>query len=293
MQKFLIKERGRLLEYLLRECSGMKKTRLKQLLKYGSIRINGQVTTAFDSPLKPGDTVELMGKKAALTEKLKNRPEFNIVYEDNAILVVEKPAGLLTMGTEHEKKKTLYFMLTEYQKAKSVNGRGRLFIVHRLDRDASGLLIFAKGETTKRLLQRDWAQAVKKYYAIVEGRPPRPESVIESYLAEDHFKRVYSTDSQNPEAKLSVTHYRVIKTAGSYTLLHVELETGRKNQIRVHLSDIGTPIAGDEKYGAQTSPIKRLALHSYELALEHPVTGKHLTFRSPYPPVFDQLVPLK
>jgi len=271
----------------------MKKTGIKQMLKYGSIRVNGQVITAFDHPLKPGDTVELMGKKAALTEKLKNRPEFSIVFEDHSILVVEKPAGLLTMGTEHEKKKTLYYMLTEYQKAKSIDGHGRLFIVHRLDRDASGLLIFAKGETAKRILQRDWSAATKRYYAITEGTP-RPESgVIESHLEEDSFQRVYSTTSASPEARLAITHYRLLKTAERCSLLEVELETGRKNQIRVHLSEMGNPIIGDEKYGAKTNPLNRLALHAHELAIEHPVTGEQMIFRSPYPESFKRVIDYK
>jgi len=293
VQKFSIQERSPLLKYLFLHCPGMKKTSLKQMLKYGSIRVNGQVITAFDHPLKPGDTVELMGKKASLTEKLKNRPEFSIVFEDHSILVVEKPAGLLTMGTEHEKKKTLYYMLTEYQKAKSLDGRGRLFIVHRLDRDASGLLIFAKGETAKRILQRDWSAAVKKYYAITEGTPRSSSGVIESHLEEDSFKRVFSTTSASPEAKRAVTHYRVLQEAERYALLEVELETGRKNQIRVHLSEMGNPIIGDEKYGAKTDPLNRLALHAHELAIEHPVTGEHLIFRSPYPDSFKRLLDYK
>lgn len=271
----------------------MKKTGIKQLLKHGSIRVNGQVITAFDHRLKPGDTLEILGKKASLTEKLKNRPEFSIVYEDHSILVAEKPAGLLTMGTEHEKKKTLYFMLTEYQRAKSLDGQGRLFIVHRLDRDASGLLIFAKGETAKRILQRDWSDASKKYYAITEGVPRIKTGVLRSYLEEDSFQRVYSTASASPEARLAITHYRVLQELDRYALLEIELETGRKNQIRVHLSEMGNPIAGDEKYGAKTNPLKRLALHAHELSIEHPVTGEQLTFRSPYPENFHQLIPLK
>lgn len=263
------------------------------MLKYGSIRVNGQVITAFDHPLKPGDTLEILGKKASLTDKLKNRPEFSIVFEDTSILVVEKPAGLLTMGTEHEKKKTLYFMLTEYQKAKSLDGQGRLFIVHRLDRDASGLLIFAKGETVKRILQRDWSEASKKYYAITEGSPHPRFGVIESHLEEDNFQRVYSTTSASPEARLAITHYRVLQDADRYALLDIELETGRKNQIRVHLSEMGNPIVGDEKYGAETDPLNRLALHAYELSIEHPITGAHLTFRSPYPESFRRLIDYK
>jgi len=293
MQKFSIQERSPLLKYLFIHCVGMKKTGIKQLLKYKSIRVNGQVVTAFDHPLKPGDTVEILGKKASLTEKLKNRPEFSIVFEDNSILVAEKPAGLLTMGTDHEKKKTLYFMLTEYQKAKSLDGHGRLFIVHRLDRDASGLLIFAKGETAKRILQQDWSSATKKYYAITEGTPRQESGVIESHLEEDNFQRVYSTTSASPEAKRAITHYRVLQEAGRYALLDVELETGRKNQIRVHLSEMGHPIVGDEKYGSQSNPLNRLALHAYELSIEHPVTGAQLTFHSPYPESFKRLIDYK
>ncbi len=291
MQKFSVKEPAPLLEFLFSRCAGMKKTSVKQLLKYGSVRVNGQVITLHSHRLRIGDRIEILGKKAAKTEHFKSHPDFKIIFEDDSLIVVDKPPGLLTMGTEHEKEKTLYFMLTEYQRAQSHTGRGRIFIVHRLDRDASGVLIFAKGETVKRLLQRNWRDVEKRYYAITEGLPRPKHGVIKSHLVEDKFKRVYSTQTSDPEARLSVTHYRVLQEQERYALLDVELETGRKNQIRVHLSEMGHPIAGDAKYGAKTDPLRRLALHAYHLALDHPITGETLIFRSPHPETFQRLVP--
>ncbi len=289
MQKISVTEHSPLLAYLFRHGAPLTKTKIKQVLKYGAVRVNRCVVTAFDHPLKPGDTVEIMGKRAASTELLKTKMDFTIVHEDKDLIVVEKSAGLLTMGTDRDKEKTLYFRLTEYHKSRNPLGKGRIFIVHRLDRDASGLLVFAKSESSKRILQTNWNEATKKYYAITEGSPERKEGAISSYLEEDKFRRVYSVREPSREAKLSTTHYRVLRESESYALLDVLLETGRKNQIRVHLFDLGCPITGDAKYGAQSDPLHRLALHAYSLAFAHPTTGEPLVFQSKYPDSFKKI----
>ncbi|MBI2095763.1 MAG: RluA family pseudouridine synthase [Candidatus Omnitrophica bacterium] len=279
-----------LLNYLFKNLPGLKKTKIRQVLKYGSVRVNGRVVTSHRHALEAGDLVDLLSEKEAFTARLRARLDFPLVYEDEAILVVDKPPGLLTMGTDRRREQTLYFKLTDYVRAKSPDGRGRVFIVHRLDRESSGLLVFAKSEKTKRALQENWDRAVKKYYAITEGVPAKKEGVIESHLVEDAFKRVYSSaPKRSRRSKHAVTRYRVFRQNGRYALLDVTLETGRKNQIRVHLSDLGHPIAGDAKYGARTDPIGRLALHAYYLSFPHPSTGGPKAFHSRLPKDFETL----
>jgi 23S rRNA pseudouridine1911/1915/1917 synthase len=183
-------------------------------------------------------------------------------------------------------------MLNEYERSKTKDRSGRVYIVHRLDRDASGLIVFAKSDATKRALQGHWTLATKKYYAITEGTPEERSGTIENYLREDTFKRVYSVSKNHPEAQRAVTHYRVLRENGGYALLEVTLETGRKNQIRVHLSGIGCPIMGDEKYGARSDPFRRLALHACFLSFPHPSTGGLKTFKSALPGPFKKIFPI-
>jgi len=285
-----VTERSLLLDYLFAHFPHLKKTGVKQTLKYGSVRVNGRIVTRHRHELKPGDAVEFLSKQDAFAERLKNDLGFLIVYEDEDVVVVEKPAGLLTMSTEHEKEDTVYFQLTEYQRAKSRDGRGRIFIVHRLDRDASGLVVFAKNEKAKKMLQENWKLAIKKYYAVVEGVPEEKKGKIESHLVEDAYRRVYSIQNRSNESKYAVTNYRLLRENGRFAFLDIELETGRKNQVRVHLSDLGHPIVGDLKYSAQSNPIRRLALHAYHLSFPHPSTGKRMSFHSKLPENLERLV---
>jgi 23S rRNA pseudouridine1911/1915/1917 synthase len=290
MQTLSVSHQAFLLEYLLNHLPQLKKTKIKQILKYGSVRVNGRVVTSHRYPLRRDDTIDFLSQKGASLERLKTKLNFKIIEEDTDILVAEKPAGLLTIGTDREKEKTLYFMLTEYQRAKDKDGRGRIFIVHRLDRDVSGLIVFAKSEGAKQLLQRNWGRVVKKYYAVIEGVPKKKEDKIESHLVEDKFKRVYSISKPAREAKHAITHYRLIGENGRYALVDLNLETGRKNQIRVHLSDLGYPVVGDAKYGARSNPLGRLALHAYYLSFPHPYTGKLQTGLSKLPEGFEALL---
>lgn len=291
MRSFSVQEKTLLQDFLFAVLKDLKKTKIKQILKFGSVHVNGREVTWYKYPLSPGDKVEILGKERASAERSKTELGLAIVYEDDDLLVVEKPAGLLTMGTEREKEATLYFMLNEYERSKAKGGRGRVYIVHRLDRDASGLIVFAKNDASKRALQGRWELVTKKYYAITEGTPEKRSGTIENYLREDTFKRVYSVSKNHPEAQRAVTHYRVLRENGGYALLEVTLETGRKNQIRVHLSGLGCPIMGDEKYGAKSDPFRRLALHACFLSFPHPVTGELKAFRSSLPAPFKKIFP--
>jgi 23S rRNA pseudouridine1911/1915/1917 synthase len=291
VRAFSIKEKTLLQDFLFVVLKDLKKTKIKQILKFGSVHVNGREVTWYQHPLKPGDKVEILGKERAAVERSKTGLGLKIVFEDEDLLVVEKPAGLLTMGTEREKEATLYFMLNEYERSKTKDESGRVYIVHRLDRDASGLIVFAKSDALKRALQSHWERVTKKYYAITEGTPKEKEGTIDNFLREDAFKRVYSVSPSHPEAQHAVTHYRVLRENGGYALLEVTLETGRKNQIRVHLSGLGCPIMGDEKYGAKSDPFRRLALHACFLSFPHPTTGKLQTFQSALPTPFKKIFP--
>ena len=291
MRSFSVPEKTSLQDYLFQVLKDLKKTKIKQILKFGSVHVNGREVTWYQHPLKPGDKVEILGKERASVERSKKELGLKIVYEDDAVLVVEKPAGLLTMGTEREKVATLYFMLNEYERSKTKDESGRVYIVHRLDRDASGLIVFSKSDALKRTLQDHWELATKKYYAITEGTPKEKSGTIENFLREDNFKRVYSVSKNHPQAQHAVTHYRVLSENGGYALLEVTLETGRKNQIRVHLSGLGCPIMGDEKYGAKSDPFRRLALHACFLSFPHPITGELKTFKSALPTPFKKIFP--
>ena len=208
-----------------------------------------------------------------------------ILHEDQDILVVDKPGGLLTIGTESDKSRTAYFILTDYVRKGCARSRNRLFIVHRLDRDTSGVLVFAKSEEAKLRLQGTWDETEKQYLAIVHGRCQKNEETITTYLAENKAHVVYST-SDPAKGKFSQTAYRVLKQTNAFALLEVNLLTGRKNQIRVHLAGIGHPIVGDRKYGALKQSYRGLALHARSISFTHPVSGQRLTFTAEVPERF-------
>ncbi len=215
-----------------------------------------------------------------------------ILYEDKDILVVDKPAGLLTVATEREKSRTAHFVLTDYIRKGCGRSRKRLFVVHRLDRDTSGTLIFAKSEEAMLRLKAQWKQTEKKYLVVVHGRCEKNSGTITSYLAEDKDYTVYSTPDST-KGKLSQTAYTVLRETKGFSLLEVDLLTGRKNQIRVHLAGIGCPIVGDTKYGKygkEDESQPRLALHARSISFKHPFSGKKLTFEADVPVFFITLV---
>jgi 23S rRNA pseudouridine1911/1915/1917 synthase len=278
MAVFQVKNNGSLIENLT--ALGHTRTKIKQLIRHGAIEVNGKVIKDLAHPLLKGDKISVSkgnkGPEAVPTMGI------NVIYEDDAVIVVDKPSGLLTIASETEKTRTAYYQLNEYLKQKAPGAGERIFIVHRLDRDTSGLIVFAKNETVKRLLQDNWKDVEKRYYAIVEGTPVKKEGEIISRLSETRSLRVYS-DPHSDEAKLAKTKYRVLKHGPEYSLLDILLETGRKNQIRVHLADIGHPVAGDKKYGGKTDPFRRLGLHAYFLSFKHPLTGIPMRFESRMP----------
>ena len=212
-----------------------------------------------------------------------------ILHEDRDIIVVDKPAGLLTISTEREKSRTAYFILTDYVRKGVAKSRNRVFIVHRLDRETSGILIFAKNEAAKFRLQSLWPDTKKRYLAVVHGRCEKQADTITTYLAENQAYGVYTT-SDARKGKLSRTAYKVLKQTKDYSLLEVDLLTGRKHQIRVHLAGIGHPVVGDDRYGKDYSRHRRLALHAHSVSFKHPFSGEPLTFETKVPPFFNTLV---
>lgn len=279
-------DQERLLEYLLAAMSDRKRTTVKDYLKHNQVMVNGNVTRQWDQPLRAGDVVKVNTSREF---QLFRHSRLHIMYEDDDIIVVNKGYGLLSMGTDTKRDGTAYSLLRDY--VKRVDPRQKLFIVHRLDQQTSGVMLFAKTMEAKEAMQHNWNNMVleRKYAAIVKGRPDPESGTISSYLAENAAHEVYSTDKPS-EGKLAVTRYRTVRTRGGYSLLELQLETGRKNQIRVHLADKGMPIVGDRRYGSDISPIHRLALHAETLRFIHPITKRDMYFTCPLPPGFNRLV---
>ncbi len=213
----------------------------------------------------------------------------SILYEDRDILVADKMSGLLTVSNEKVKENTAYYLLNDYVRKGNQKSRKRIFIVHRLDRDTSGIIVFAKNENAKRYLQEEWQGFKKKYYAVVHGTLSKKEGVITSYLVENRVHKMYSVD--DPEkGKLAKTGYKVLKESKKYSLLEIDLLTGKKNQIRIHFSEKGCPVAGDKKYGEKEKGIKRLTLHAASITILHPYTKEKMTFNTKVPAYFKSLV---
>lgn len=277
MEKYIVKENEILIEFLKKMFSNLSKNSVKSLLHNEKVFVNGNMTTKYNYELNAGDIVEIREKVA------KN---IDIIYEDKDIIVINKPSGLLTVATEKEKNKTAYHLVKEYLKKKNKNNR--IFIIHRLDKDTSGIIMFAKNERAKHLYQDNWNDIVKKrcYYAVIDGKMENKEGTIKSYLKENG-NMVYSVKDRS--GKLAITEYEVLKERKNISLLDINLKTGRKNQIRVHMKENKTPILGDLKYGEKSKLINRLALHAYKLELVNPVTKKLLTFEINMPNEFKML----
>ena len=216
-------------------------------------------------------------------------PGLDISYEDHDSLVVNKAPGLLTMGNDKVQDRTAYYLLTDYVRKGNPKSKKRVFIVHRLDQDTSGVLVFAKSPEAKAFLQEEWSTFSKVYFAVVNGQMPKEEGEIESYLAENEAQVVYS-ESDPGLGKLSRTGYKVLETNAKYSLLEIQLHTGRKNQIRVHCAEAGCPVVGDGKYGRRGKGEKKLALHAAKLTLRHPHTKESMTFEVPIPKMFGHLM---
>lgn len=276
-----------MLTFLQQQFADMPRTRLKSMLRYGHIRIAGIEEVRHDTPVEPEATVEVNLARPFITF---SHPRLKLVYEDNDILVVNKGYGLLSMGTPSSRKDvTAYSVLKDY--VKSINPLNKVFIVHRLDRDTSGLMMFARNMEAKEAMQHNWNNMVleRKYVAVVEGMMEEDSGVVRSYLDETSQYEVYSTHEKG-KGQLAVTRYKVLERGHGYTLVEFSLDTGRKNQIRVHAHDLGHPIVGDRKYGAASSPIHRLALHARTLRFAHPVSRRDMRFELPVPSRFTALL---
>ncbi len=267
------------MEFLSEQYPDSPRTRIKKLLQSGSILINSKPVTLHSYKLIPGDVIEINRK---MVNAAKAGLPFPVLYEDEDVLVVDKPAGKPTSSTDGSL--SIQEIISEFLKRQS-KGKFRAFVVHRLDKEVSGVLLFAKTREAMETLKEHWEETEKHYYALVEGIPSRPEDTVKSWLIEDKSQKVHSTQEREG-AKFSITNYRTIKLLKDLALLDVKTDTGRKNQIRVHLADIGCPIVGDRKYGASDEFRRRVRLHAFSLSFPHPVTGKMITVTSPMPEGF-------
>lgn len=279
---------GPLLEQMFQAWPEEKKKQIRTWLKFQAVTVNGRPVSQFNHPLQPGDTVAIRSDRYA-APKTSLPSGIKIFFEDAALLVVEKPANLLSIASEAEPEKTAYFQLTEYLRQAHPRSKQRVWIVHRLDRETSGLMVFAKTPEAKEALQGNWDRFEKKYEAVVEGRLPQASGTLKSDLDESNPFKVFIRPSSTL-TRHAVTHYRVLAQGKRLSLVELTLETGRRHQIRVQLSSIGCPIIGDEKYGAQTDPATRLGLHSCFLRFTHPASGEELRFTSPLPKILSKLV---
>ena len=283
---YAVKEPMELMAFLAAKMPDASRTKLKALLSKRVVLVDNVITTQFNFPLKPGMKVQISKQKSKkeFTNKL-----LRIVYEDPYIIVIDKKEGLLSVASERQKECTAHSILNEYVRR---SGRQfRTYVVHRLDRDTSGLMMFAKDEQTQRTLRDHWQEIVtdRRYVAVVQGSMEKDYDTVVSWLTDKtHY---VLTSRQDDGGQRSVTHYRTIKRGNGYSLVELELETGRKNQIRVHMQDLGHPLAGDGRYGGEdySNPINRLALHAFKLCCYHPVTGQLMEFETPYPPEFKRL----
>ncbi len=279
--KITARHDGTILDVLLEALGTASRTRIRKMLQYGMILVAGRPVTRAEVPVAAGQLIEYRKKPGRPKD---DTPPVPIVFEDEHLLVVEKPAGLLTYGKKGTGGTSLYRILKEYLKERP-NGRQALYVVHRLDREVSGLILFAKTAKIQEDIKQGWRETRKGYQALVEGRPEKDRATLRSWLKEGTDRKVHSADT--PEnAKLAVTHYRVLKELPGRTLLEVKTETGRKNQIRVHLSEMGHPLVGDRRYGADGTVARRIRLHAGYLGFNNPVSGDFLEFESPMPKGF-------
>lgn len=272
-----------LLEYLLNNVKESR-NKIKATLQGRGIKVNGKVVTQFDLALKPGDKVSISRHKSSNTFKSQYA---KVVYEDRWIVVVEKNIGILSMAAGHSSLNLKTLLDDYFHKSRQ---KCRAHVVHRLDRDTSGLMIYAKDIDTEQILEHNWHQIVydRRYVAVVSGEMENDNGTIANWLKDSKAYITYSSPVDNG-GKYAVTHYHVLNRTTEHSLVEYRLETGRKNQIRVHSADMGHPVCGDVKYGNGDDPIHRLCLHAYMLCFTHPVTGERMEFATPIPTSFRSL----
>lgn len=279
---------SQLQQFLAEKFAGKSRSALKSMLAHRRVSVNGKITTAYDYRLRAGDEVSI--NRGRVAAELRH-PMLRIVFEDQWIIVIDKRNGLLSMGTDRQRDKTAYSILSQHVKLEDPSNR--IFIVHRLDRETSGLMIFAKSEEVKRRLQENWQRTVidRKYVAVVDGVMPSEEGEIDAPLAENRNRKMFvSRTPDEDNAVDAVTHYRVLRSHEGRSLVELSLDTGRKNQIRAHLEYVGCPVAGDKKYSSRSTDAGRVCLHAYKLALYHPITNEKLFFSTSIPKLFDNLI---
>ncbi|MGY0395229.1 RluA family pseudouridine synthase [Fusobacterium sp.] len=278
---FKVDKDNELMKFLMEKMPENSRNSIKSLLTQRRVMVDEKVVSQYNAPLKAGQIVSI--GKTRITKH--NLDGVSIVFEDKDILVVEKERGILSVATKNEREKTAYNILKNYLKEK--DPKDKIFVVHRLDRDTSGVMIFAKSEKAQDILQTTWNDSVKErtYVALVEGNVKKDRDTIISYLAENKAMVTYSTTNEE-EGKKAISHYKVLKRNKNFSLLEVNIETGRKNQIRVHMQDLGHSVVGDKKYGSTKNPIRRLGLHAHTIVFVHPITKEVLSFTSKIPDAF-------
>ena len=271
-----------LLEYLLATLPGSR-SKIKSTLQGRGIKVNGKTVTQFDFPLKPGVKISVSNSKR--NDTFKNR-YVNLVYEDQYLVVIEKKPGILSMAAGHSTLNVKTVLDNYFQKTRQ---GCRAHVVHRLDRDTSGLMVYAKDMETEQILEHEWHDIVfdRRYVALCSGEFEDSEGTIANWLKDNKAYVTYSSPVDNG-GKYAVTHFRVLDRSSAYSLVEFKLETGRKNQIRVHAADMGHPVCGDPKYGNGDNPLHRLCLHAYMLCFYHPVTRRPMEFTTPIPSQFRQ-----
>lgn len=282
---FKVVDPAQLIAFIMEKMHGVSRNRAKALITNRVVLVNNTITTHPLAELKPGDVVQLDRSKHKKSFHCK---ELDIVFEDPYLFIIDKHPGLLSMSN-NSRQQTVQTVLNRY--LEKGGGRNTSHLVHRLDRDTSGLMVYAKDVQTQQSLINSWQQLVtdRRYLALVKGEFQQTRGRIQSWLTEDKKFVTHSSPVDNG-GKYAVTHYNVLASSNGYSLVECELETGRKNQIRVHMADLGHPVVGDRKYGSDEDPMRRLGLHAYMLCFTHPVTGKHLRFETPVPFCFEKLL---
>lgn len=281
-RRISVKEEGTLLPLLYTSLSNEhSKSSIKSLLSKGQVSVNGEVTTQFDTPLHPNDLIHITYGKGKVVF---NHPMLKVVWEDESLIVVNKKNGLLSVANQKVKEKTAYQLLSDY--VKKTDSRNKIFILHRLEREASGLMIFAKNKGVQAQLHTNWNTMVtnRSFAVVVEGRPQKDIDLLMSFNPGGERSNVYITSADSGTE--TIMRYKLLKTNEAYSLLELTMESGHKNLIRERLGALGIPVTGDEKYGAKTNPISRIALHAYKLFFIHPVTNEEMCFETPIPAFF-------
>lgn len=284
IKEFKVHEDCLLLDFLLAKYPKLSRNAVKSLLSNHHVSVDGAPVSQYNLQLTKEDTVIV----SKLRISKKTRANLPIIYEDDELIAINKPSGVLSIASDREKARTAYRMVNDYVQQK--NKHNRIYVIHRLDEDTSGVLVFAKNPRIKETLQKNWNDIVKKrgYFAVVEGEMEKAEDTYIDYLKENSLNLMYVTNDKK-NGKKCITNYKVIKYNKKYSLLDINIETGRKNQIRVQLGHRNHHVIGDDKYGEPSNPLKRLGLHAYELAFIHPISQKMMLFKAPMPEEFKKL----